>query len=148
MKEDFVRNDIKQKILGTVDTSYTGEHGLEETIVKGEHLIKEAHIFKEKKLLERFFTELQKSSGLSLYKLDEVLKALDMGAVELLIIIEDIELKIEGKAVFEECFKNGLIINCTQGNVLRIMPALNVTKKQIKKALYIFEKSLAAANKR
>ncbi|MBU0468401.1 MAG: aspartate aminotransferase family protein [Candidatus Omnitrophica bacterium] len=53
-----------------------------------------------------------------------------------------IELTIEGKAIFEECFKNGLIINCTQGNILRFMPALNVTKKQADKALYILEKAL------
>ncbi len=53
-----------------------------------------------------------------------------------------IELNIEGKAVYEECFENGLIINCTQGNILRLMPALNVTKKQANKALHILEKSL------
>jgi acetylornithine/N-succinyldiaminopimelate aminotransferase len=53
-----------------------------------------------------------------------------------------IELGIEGKAVVEECLAQGLIINCTQGNVLRIMPALDVTKKQIDKALYILEGAL------
>ncbi len=52
-----------------------------------------------------------------------------------------IELNREGKAIFETCFANGLIINCTQGNVLRLMPALNVTRKQAEKALYILEKS-------
>ncbi len=54
-----------------------------------------------------------------------------------------IQLNVEGKAVFEECLQNGLIINCTQGNVLRIMPALNVTKKQADRALHIIEKSIA-----
>ncbi len=53
-----------------------------------------------------------------------------------------VELNIEGKGIVEECFKNGLIINCTQGKVLRLMPALNVTKKQADKALYILEKAL------
>jgi acetylornithine/N-succinyldiaminopimelate aminotransferase len=52
-----------------------------------------------------------------------------------------IQLNIEGKAIFEDCFKQGLIINCTQGNVLRIMPALNVTKKQIDKAINILERA-------
>ncbi len=54
-----------------------------------------------------------------------------------------VELNMEGKAVVEKCFAQGLIINCTQGNVLRLMPALNVTKKQIDKALHILEKALA-----
>ncbi len=53
-----------------------------------------------------------------------------------------IELNMEGKEIYEECFKNGLIINCTQGNILRFMPALNVTKKQADKAIYILKKSL------
>lgn len=56
-----------------------------------------------------------------------------------------IQLNMEGKAIFEECLQNGLIINCTQGNVLRIMPALNVTKKQADRALHILEKSIAKA---
>ena len=52
-----------------------------------------------------------------------------------------IELDIDGAKIVEECFNHGLIINCTQGNVLRIMPALNVTKKQVNKALFIMEKA-------
>jgi predicted acetylornithine/succinylornithine family transaminase len=53
-----------------------------------------------------------------------------------------VELTIEGKRIYEDCLANGLIINCTQGKVLRIMPALNVTKKQVDKALFILNKAL------
>lgn len=59
-----------------------------------------------------------------------------------------IELNIEGKEIFDECFKNGLIINCTQGNILRFMPALNVTKKQADKAIFILEKALERSSKK
>ncbi len=58
-----------------------------------------------------------------------------------------IELNIDGQPIFDECFNNGLIINCTQGNILRIMPALNVTKKQIDKAFFIFKKSFEKVTK-
>ncbi len=54
-----------------------------------------------------------------------------------------IQLNIEGKGIFEACLRHGLIINCTQGNILRIMPALNVTKKQIDKAVHILEKAIS-----
>jgi 4-aminobutyrate aminotransferase-like enzyme len=47
------------------------------------------------------------------------------------------ELNVEGKDIYNECFERGLIINCTQGNILRLMPALNVTKKEADKAIYI-----------
>ena len=50
-----------------------------------------------------------------------------------------VELSIEGSAIFKECFAKGLIINCTQGNVLRIMPALNVTRRQINRAIHILD---------
>lgn len=53
-----------------------------------------------------------------------------------------IELTTPGKPVYDECFAKGLIINCTQGNVLRLMPALNVTRKQADRALYILKKAL------
>ena len=53
-----------------------------------------------------------------------------------------IELAEDGKPVFDECFKEGLIINCTQGKILRFMPALNVTRKQADKAIYILRKVL------
>jgi predicted acetylornithine/succinylornithine family transaminase len=53
-----------------------------------------------------------------------------------------IELTVEGKAVFEGCLQNGLIINCTQGNILRFMPALTVTKKQADKAIHILDSVL------
>jgi len=52
-----------------------------------------------------------------------------------------VELNIEGTPIYEECLGRGLIINCTQSKVLRLMPALNVTKKQADKALYILEET-------
>ena len=55
-----------------------------------------------------------------------------------------VELTTDGTAIFKECFSRGLIINCTQGNVLRIMPALNVTRREINKAIHILDGAIAA----
>ncbi|MCM8813283.1 MAG: aspartate aminotransferase family protein [Candidatus Omnitrophica bacterium] len=44
---------------------------------------------------------------------------------------------------YEFCLSNGLLINCTQGNVLRIMPALNVAKQEINQALPVLREALA-----
>ncbi|OGX30766.1 MAG: acetylornithine aminotransferase [Omnitrophica WOR_2 bacterium RIFCSPLOWO2_12_FULL_46_30] len=55
-----------------------------------------------------------------------------------------IQLNIEGKPIVEECLKNGLLINCTQERVLRLMPALNVNKKQVDKAIGILDRALSA----
>lgn len=52
-----------------------------------------------------------------------------------------VELNVPGKQIVENCFKQGLIINCTHDTVLRLMPALNVTQAQINKALAILKKA-------
>jgi len=54
-----------------------------------------------------------------------------------------VELAIEGKPVVDECLKQGLLINCAQGKVLRLLPALNVEKKQIDKAIGIIDRALS-----
>jgi len=59
-----------------------------------------------------------------------------------------IDLAINGQPVFDECFRRGLIINCTQGHILRLMPALNVTKRQIHKALRILGQSLTTVTEK
>ena len=50
-----------------------------------------------------------------------------------------IELNCQGADIVRKCRKKGLLINCTQKNVLRLMPALNVTKAEIKYIMAILE---------
>lgn len=56
------------------------------------------------------------------------------------------ELTIPGKSIIEACAQRGLLINCTQERVLRIMPAINVRKKEIDKAVKILEEVLKMVN--
>ena len=53
-----------------------------------------------------------------------------------------IELEHEGADVVRRCFEAGLLINCTQGNVLRFMPSMTVTKREANKALKILKEAL------
>ncbi|MBN3038410.1 MAG: aspartate aminotransferase family protein [Candidatus Omnitrophica bacterium] len=50
-----------------------------------------------------------------------------------------VELYKPGKTIYEECLHRGLLINCTHQTVLRIMPQLAVSKKEIDKAISILE---------
>jgi peptide chain release factor subunit 1 len=86
---DFINYALKEKKLGIVDTSYMGMPGLEEMVQRGEHLIQEASMVKERELLSRYFENLQKDNGLSVYGMANVRKALEMGAVDKLIVSED-----------------------------------------------------------
>ena len=57
-----------------------------------------------------------------------------------------VELSKPGKHVVEECLKRKLLINCTHDKVLRIMPPLTVTKKEIDKAIKILDEALKVAS--
>ncbi len=63
-------------------------------------------------------------------------------------LMAGIELAIDGRGVYEECLKRKLLINCTQGNVLRLMPPLVVREKEIDRALRILEEALVAEEER
>ncbi len=59
-------------------------------------------------------------------------------------LMAGVELEIEGKGIYEECLNRKLLINCTQGNVLRLMPPLVVKEKEIDRAVQILEEVLVA----
>jgi len=41
-----------------------------------------------------------------------------------------IELTVEGAETVKACMQRGLLINCTQGTVIRLLPAMNLTEEQ------------------
>ncbi|MCL5674851.1 MAG: aspartate aminotransferase family protein [Candidatus Omnitrophica bacterium] len=52
------------------------------------------------------------------------------------------ELNVPGEKLVKICQGKGLLVNCTHGNVIRIMPAINIKKPLLKKGLKILEESL------
>lgn len=48
-----------------------------------------------------------------------------------------IELEFEGAEVVARCLEQGLLINCTQGNTLRLLPAMNIAGDQIDRGMQI-----------
>ena len=57
-----------------------------------------------------------------------------------------VELTIEGDNVFKACFDKGLLINCTQKHILRIMPPINIKKKELNEGIGILEKVFGEIN--
>ncbi len=109
VKEELLHDHITKKFLGFVDTGYTGEYGIQETLEKSSDLLREAGIMKEKKLLQRFFQELQKPHGLSIYGLDKTIEMLEKGSVDTVLLTEDLGVKIGGVDAldfFEEKIEN------------------------------------------
>jgi acetylornithine/N-succinyldiaminopimelate aminotransferase len=55
-----------------------------------------------------------------------------------------IELSIEGAPIVNKCLLRKLLINCTHGTVLRLLPAMNLTDEQIDEGCGIIEDILAS----
>jgi predicted acetylornithine/succinylornithine family transaminase len=54
-----------------------------------------------------------------------------------------LELDMEGSQIVETCMQEGLLLNCTAYKVLRFVPPLTITEKEIAQGLSILEKVLA-----
>ena len=92
-KEKFVNKGVldyrlKDKVLGFVDVSYSGEAGIRETVIKIQDKLKDLGYIKEKKIYNRFLTEIVKDTGKATYGEKQVRKALMGGAVQTLLISE------------------------------------------------------------
>ncbi len=53
-----------------------------------------------------------------------------------------IELTVDGRPIVEACRAQRLLINCTQKTVLRLLPAMTITRAQLNHALSILERVL------
>jgi acetylornithine/N-succinyldiaminopimelate aminotransferase len=58
-------------------------------------------------------------------------------------LVVGVELTIKGELIYQKCLEAGLLINCTQDTILRVMPPLTVTKKEIDKAISILNSVLS-----
>jgi peptide chain release factor subunit 1 len=88
LKGEHFHYTLREKVLLTVDTSYTGENGVKEVVEKSSETLGAVRYLEEKKLLQTFLYELGHDTGLATYGEDEVRKALSAGMVKKLLLSE------------------------------------------------------------
>lgn len=98
-KDEFLDNEylptkLREKVIGRVDIGDTDESGLKELVEKSRELLAGQEIVHEKKILENFFETLGEKPDFAAYKIDDVRKALQYGAVEKLIISKEFDKQI------------------------------------------------------
>lgn len=86
---EFLQTKLREKIIGRVDIGDVDESGLKELVEKSRDLLEGQEIVHEKKILEKFFENLGERPELTFYKEPDVKKALEYGAVDLLVISKD-----------------------------------------------------------
>ena len=83
---------LKEKIIETIDTAYTGEHGVEEIVEKAPEILKNVRYVEEKRIVQDFLRHIGHDTGLATYGETEVRKALRMGMVETLLLSEALDI--------------------------------------------------------
>eukprot|EP01087_Luapelamoeba_hula_P000326 TRINITY_DN1021_c0_g1_i1.p1 TRINITY_DN1021_c0_g1~~TRINITY_DN1021_c0_g1_i1.p1 ORF type:complete len:465 (+),score=114.09 TRINITY_DN1021_c0_g1_i1:139-1533(+) len=95
-KNDLAQSDmfdarLKTVILAIVDVSYGGENGFNQAIELASENLSGVKFIHEKKLLTSFMEELARDTGKYCMGIKETLHALEMGAVETLIVYENLD---------------------------------------------------------
>jgi len=106
-KEDFIdkeylHHELRKKIIGVVDISYSGEYGLKELVEKASDILSEHEAIKERHLIQEFFRHLVKDTGMITYGEKEVRRALELGAVDKLLLSEGYD-RVRVKAKCNAC---------------------------------------------
>ena len=89
---DYLDYRLKQKIVAIIDTAYSEEYGVREVVNKAPEVMAKIRYVEEKKLMQRFLYHVGHDTGLAVYGERAVRKCLKMGAVDVLLLSEDLDL--------------------------------------------------------
>jgi len=92
-QSDMFDQRLQAKIIKIVDVSYGGDNGFNQAIELSAESLANVKFIQEKKTITRFFEEVAQDTGKYCFGLDETLQALEMGAVELLIVWENLDIQ-------------------------------------------------------
>lgn len=82
---------LQEVIVGTYDVSYGGENGLNQAITQSADALSNVRFVEEKRLVQKFFEEISLDTGMIVFGVADTMKALEMSAVEKVILYEEIE---------------------------------------------------------
>jgi len=88
-KSDLFDARLQAKVLQIVDIAYGGTAGFNQAINLSTECLGNIRYIQERKLIVQFFTEIQIDSGKTCFMLPDTMKALEMGAVETLLVWEN-----------------------------------------------------------
>ncbi|OII76742.1 peptide chain release factor subunit 1 [Cryptosporidium andersoni] len=92
-QSDIFDQRLASKVLKIVDISYGGDNGFNQAIELSADTLQNVKFVQEKRLITKFFEEVAQDTGKFVYGINETLQALEMGAIELLIVWENLDTK-------------------------------------------------------
>ncbi|CAI9262530.1 unnamed protein product [Lactuca saligna] len=91
-QSDMFDPRLQAKILNVVDVSYGGENGFNQAIELSSEILANVKFIQEKRLIGKYFEEISQDTGKYVFGVEDTLKSLEMGAVEILIVWENLDI--------------------------------------------------------
>ncbi|KAG0713121.1 Eukaryotic peptide chain release factor subunit 1 [Chionoecetes opilio] len=91
-QSDMFDPRLQGKVIKLVDVSYGGENGFNQAIELAAESLANVKFIQEKKLIAKYFEEISQDTGKYCFGVVDTLKALECGAVEILICWENLDL--------------------------------------------------------
>jgi peptide chain release factor subunit 1 len=88
---DMFDQRLKPKVLKIVDVSYGGENGFNQAVELSQECLSNVKFVQEKKILSGFYEHIATDTGLICFGIIDTMRALEMGAIETLLLYENIE---------------------------------------------------------
>ena len=92
-RSDLFDPRLKKIVIKMVDVSYGGENGFNQAIELSGEALRNVKFVQEKKLISSFFEEISRDTGKYCFGIKDSLTALEMGAVEILILYENLDIE-------------------------------------------------------
>ncbi|KAJ8093563.1 translation termination factor eRF1 [Marasmius tenuissimus] len=91
-QSDMFDPRLASKVVKVVDVSYGGENGFNQAIELAAESLANVKFVQEKKLIQKYFDEISQDTGKYCFGIDDTLKALELGAVETLVVWENLDM--------------------------------------------------------
>ena len=90
LKDEYLDYRLQNNVLAVLDTGYSGEEGVRETLERSADILQGVRLMEEKRLVQNFLREGNKSQGLAIYGLTDVEDALLRAAADTVLVVDDI----------------------------------------------------------
>ena len=102
LKGDFLHYELKNMLLGSVDTQSAGREAVREVLDKSSEALNNMCASEQKRTVQRLLASIGKQDELATYGLDSVLNALRKGEVEVALVIDNTDM-IEIVVMCKKC---------------------------------------------
>ncbi len=91
LKEGQLVTELKNKIIAIRDIGYANEYGLEDLVNACQDVLAKKEVSEEKQILTKFFEMLAKNKSKVAYGIENVMKALQLGSADTVIVSSSID---------------------------------------------------------